>query len=155
MEAPCPGALDPEVYVEKFLEAYYPGLNVRQSGHKLLRLRDHPISREVQLASNTMALIFHPDKGIFTTWITANFRDVELEVVLKAKMKLASFWMQVQQTKETLIHFDEAWYQQVPATHPHTHKPTHPHTHTPTHPPKHTHTHQTHRTSCTLCQNHN
>ena len=69
VEAPCPGALDPEGNVEKFLEAYNPGLNVRQCGHKLLRLRDHPTAKEVQLASNTMALILHPDKGIFTTWI--------------------------------------------------------------------------------------
>jgi len=43
-----------------------------------------------------------------------------MEVVMKAKLKLAAFWMQVQQTKESLIQFDEGYYQQVPATHPHT-----------------------------------
>lgn len=122
MESSCPAALDPEGYVEQFLEANYPGLNMRQTGHKLLRLREHPTAREVQLASNAMALTLHPDKGIFTTWMQTYFKDVDPEVVLKAKMKLAAFWMQVQQTKESLIHFDEGYYQQVPATHPHTHQ---------------------------------
>ena len=69
MESSSPAALDPEGYVEKFLEMYYPGLSVRQTGHKLLRLREHPTAREVQLASKTMALTLHPDKGIFPTWM--------------------------------------------------------------------------------------
>ena len=122
--------------MEQFLEAYYPGLNLneKQTGHKLLRLREHPTAREVQLASNAMALTFHPDKGIFTTWMQTHFKDVDHQAVLKAKMKLAAFWMQVQQTKESLIHFDEGYYQQAPATH------------------LHTHTHQTHRDSWS--QNH-
>ena len=120
MESSSPAALDPEGYVEKFLEMYYPGLNVRHAGHKLLMLREHPTSRGVQLASKTTALTLHPDKSLFTTWMQHYFKEVDLEVVMKAKLKLAAFWMQVQQTKESLIQFDEGYYQQVPATHPHT-----------------------------------
>ena len=41
MESSSPAALDPEGYVEKFLEMYYPGLNVRHAGRKLLMLREH------------------------------------------------------------------------------------------------------------------
>ena len=121
MDSSSPAALDPEGYVEKFLEMYCPVLNVRHSGHKLLMLREHPTSREVQLASKTMSLTLHPDKGLFTTWMQTYFKEVDLEVVMKAKLKLAAFWMQVQQTKESLIQFDDGYYQQVPATHPHTH----------------------------------
>jgi hypothetical protein len=118
MESSSPAALDPEGYVEKFLEMYYPGLNVRHAGHKLLMLREHPTSREVQLARKTMALTLHSDNGIFTTWMQTYFKEVDMEVVMKAKLKLAAFWMQVQQTKESLIQFDEGYCQQVPATHP-------------------------------------
>ena len=85
-------------------------------------LREHPTSREVPLASKTMALTLHPDKGIFTTWAQTYFQEVDLEVVMKAKLKLAAFWMQAQQTLESLIQFDEGYYQQVPAAHPHTHQ---------------------------------
>jgi hypothetical protein len=109
MESSSPAALDPEGYVEKFLEMYYPGLNVRHTGHKLLMLREHPTSREVQLASKTMALTLHPDKGIFTTWMQTYFKEIDVEVGMKAKLKLAAFWMQVQQTKESLIQFDEGY----------------------------------------------
>jgi hypothetical protein len=71
-----------------------------------------------------MALTLHPDKGIFTTWLQTYFKEVDMEVVMKAKLKLAAFWMQVQQTKESLIQLDEGYYQQVPATQP----PNHAHT---------------------------
>jgi len=87
MSASCPAALDPEGYVEQFLEAYYPGLNVRQTGHKLLRLRVHPTAREVHLAFNAMALTLQPDEGIFTTWTQANFKDEDCEKIQKAKIK--------------------------------------------------------------------
>jgi len=67
-----------------------------------------------------MALTLHPDKGIFTTWMQTYFKEVDMEVVMKAKLKLAAFWMQVQQTKKSLNQFAEGYYQHLPSTHPHT-----------------------------------